>query len=220
MKKNSLLFLLFTTLLLSSCSFPSLENQGEQPVALTATFEAMVNEALQAAVAELTQEALLNPSATNTASPLPPTATNSPTVTITSTFTQIPPTNTPLPPTATSSPTVTATRSDFNCQVVSFAPPIDRVYPSGGDFDGKWTFKNTGSDTWNKDNVDFVYLSGTKFQVSVSSLDLSTSISNGDQVEFIVDMLAPKSSGTYTATWGLKKDNLVFCTSTIQIIVK
>jgi len=220
MKKFLFLFLLLTALLLNSCSLPLLGSQSEQPIALTATFEAMVNEALQTAIAKLTQEAILNPSATNTATPIPPTATYTPTATVTSTLTPIPPTSTPLPPTATSSPTVTPTRSDFNCQVVSFAPPIDRVYPSGGDFDGKWTFKNTGSEVWNKDNVDFVYLSGTKFQVSVSSLDLSTSISNGEEVQFIIDMLAPKSSGTYTATWGLKKDDLVFCTSTIQIIVK
>ena len=220
MKKYSLLILLFTALLLSSCSLPSSGNQGDQPAVLTATFDAMVNEALQAAIAEITQEALLNPSATNTATLIPPTATYSPTATATSTFTQIPPTSTPLPPTATSSPTVTATRSDFNCQVVSFSPALDQVYPPGGDFDGRWTFKNTGSEVWNKDNVDFVYLSGTKFQEHVDSVDLASSKSNGEQVEFIVDMLAPKSSGTYTATWGLKKDNLVFCSSTIQIIVK
>lgn len=220
MKKNSLLFLLIAVLILSGCSSLIPGNQGVQPVALTATFDAMVNAALQAAIAELTQEALLNPSATNTLTPVPPTATYTQTASVTSTFTPIPPTSTPLPPTATSSPTVTATRSDFNCQVVSFSPPIDRVYPSGGDFDGRWTFKNTGSEVWNKDNVDFVYLSGTKFQEHVDSVDLSTSISNGEEVQLIVDMLAPKSSGTYTATWGLKKDNLVFCTSTLQIIVK
>lgn len=208
---------------ISSCSFPSTNQQGPSPADITATYGAMVIDAMKSAIAEITLEAQLNPSATNTFTPIPPTNTSSPTpVTPTATNTELPPTNTPLPPTstATTTPTITPTRSDFNCQLVTFSPELNRVYPPGGDFDGRWTFKNTGSEIWEKDKVDFIFISGTRFQEDVDKIDLVNNVNKGDSVEFIVDMLAPKTAGSYSASWGLTKDNVVFCSATIQIIVK
>ncbi len=207
----------------SGCSLSSFTQSGLAPVELTATYEVMVIDAMKTAIGEITQQALLNPSATNTLTPLPSTNTPIPSATPISpsrTFTEVPPTYTPLPPTATTTPSVTPTRSDFNCQLVSSSPALNQVYPPGGDFDGRWTFKNTGSEIWDKDDIDFLYISGTKFQVYVDKLDLSASVNKGDSMEFIIDMLAPNSAGTYSATWGLKKDGGVFCSATIQIIVK
>jgi hypothetical protein len=218
-------FLIFASILLASlltgCSLPFTNQERSSPAEITATYEAMVIEAMKTAIGEVTQQALANPSATSTNTPLPPTNTPEPSITPippTETATSIPPSATPLP--ATSTPTVTATRSDFNCQVVSFSPSLNQVLPLGGDFDGRWTFKNTGSELWDKDKVDFLFISGTAFQEHVDKLDLSVSVNKGDSIEFIIDMLAPKSTGTFTATWGLKKDDVVFCTSVLQIIVK
>jgi hypothetical protein len=115
---------------------------------------------------------------------------------------------------------MTPTRSDFNCQLVSSSPALNQSYPPGGDFDGRWSFKNTGSEVWDKDKVDFLFISGTRFQEHVDKLDLNSNVSTGDSIEFIIDMLAPKSAGTYSATWGLKKDDIVFCSAMIQIVVK
>ena len=225
MKRKFFLFFFISMSLsfISGCSLSSFGQSGLTPAELTTTYEVMVIDAMKTAIAEITQQALLNPSATNTFTPLPPTDTPVPSptpITPTPTFTEVPPTYTPLPPTATTTPTVSPTRSDFNCQLVSSSPAFNQVYPPGGDFDGRWTFKNTGSEIWDKDKVDFLFISGTKFQEHVDKLDLSASVNKGDSIEFIVDMLAPRSAGTYSATWGLKKDDIVFCSAMIQIIVK
>lgn len=225
MKRKFFLFFFISMSLIffSGCSLSSFGQSGPAPAELTATYEVMVIDAMKTAIAEITQQALLNPSATNTFTPLPPTDTPVPSptpITPTPTFTEVPPTYTPLPPTATTTPTVSPTRSDFNCQLVSSSPALNQVYPPGGDFDGRWTFKNTGSEIWDKDKVDFLFISGTKFQEHVDKLDLTANVNKGDSIEFIVDMLAPRSAGTYSATWGLKKDDIVFCSAMIQIIVK
>lgn len=225
MKQKISLFLSFCVFLLfvSGCNLSSITQPGPAPAELTATYEVMVLDAMKTAIGEITQQALLNPSATHTFTLPPPTDTPvpSPTPTIpTPTNTVVPPTNTALPPTATITPTISPTRSDFNCQLVESSPPLNQVYTAGGDFDGRWTFKNTGSEIWDKDNVDFLFISGTRFQEHVDQLDLATSVNKGDSVEFIIDMLAPNSAGTYSATWGLKKNDVVFCTAFIQIIVK
>lgn len=231
MKQKFLLYFIFLSFLVivSGCTLSSFTQSGPAPAELTATYEGMVIDAMKTAIGEITQQALLNPSATYTFTPLPPTDTSVPSPTPTSptpTHTEIPSTFTPLPPTATTipsattTPTITPTRSDFNCQLAASSPPYNQVYTPGGDFDGRWTFKNTGSEVWDKDQVDFVFLSGTKFQEYVDKLDLTSNVNKGDSIEFIIDMLAPNSAGTYSATWGLKKDGGVFCSATIQIIVK
>lgn len=216
-------FISISLILLSGCSLSSFGQSGLAPAELTATYEVMVLDAMKTAIGEITQQALMNPSATHTFTPLPPTDTPVPSPTPippTPTHTDIPPTETPPPPTATTTPTVTPTRSDFNCQLVSISPALNQVYPPGGDFDGRWTFKNTGSEVWDKDKVDFLFISGTRFQEHVDKLDLTTNVNKGDSMEFIIDMLAPKTAGTYSATWGLKKDDVVFCSAIIQIIVR
>jgi hypothetical protein len=225
MKRKFFLFFFFSVSLIifSGCSLSSFGQSGLAPAELTATYEVMVIDAMKTAIGEITLQALLNPSATNTFTPLPPTNTPIPSptpITPTPTFTDVPPTETPPPPTATTTPTMTPTRSDFNCQLVSSSPALNQSYPPGGDFDGRWSFKNTGSEVWDKDKVDFLFISGTRFQEHVDKLDLTANVNKGDSIEFIVDMLAPKSAGTYSATWGLKKDDIVFCSAIIQIIVK
>ncbi|MDO9086425.1 MAG: NBR1-Ig-like domain-containing protein [Anaerolineaceae bacterium] len=222
--KRTTLLVFFSFILISflgGCSLPFFNQERTNPAEMTATYEAMVIEAMKTAIGEVTQQAMANPSATSTNPPLPPTDTPEPSPTPippTETATRIPPTETPLP--STNTPTVTATRTDFNCQLVSSAPSFNQVYPPGGDFDGRWTFKNTGSELWDKEKVDFLFIKGTEFQVNVKKIDLPVTVNKGESIELIVDMLAPRSAGTFSATWGLKKDDIVFCLSVIQIIVK
>jgi len=223
MKRIIICLLLCSFVLLSSCSVTSSDVQNNDPVALTATYESMVNDAMNTAIEKITQEALLNPSATATFTQVPPTETplpsSTPTVVV-PTIAPVIPTSTIQYPTLTYTPAATATDTAYNCTIVSSFPSYNQSYPVGGDFDGKWTFKNTGTKSWESASTDFVFLSGTEFQTSVSILDLSSDVATGDTVEFIVDMLAPSSAGTYSATWGLQMDGTVFCTSTIQIVVK
>ena len=221
--KPSLMLLIF---LLSACSLQA----GPSDAVITATYQVMVNKAMNEAVEKITQEALLNPSATNTEVPptevpptnteVPPTNTEVPPTALVETPTVfVPPTAAPVLPTATFKPVFTPTRSDYNCQIASAAPAWNASMSPGVDFDGRWTFKNTGSNVWPMNNVDFVFISGTRFHGDKDVYDLPKDVAKGDSVEFIIDMLAPKEPGTYSATWGLKLDGSLFCVTTIRIVV-
>ncbi len=153
-----------------------------------------------------TVDATLRPSST----PLPTfTSFVLPTATITLT-----PTRTP-----TETPTVTPTSDLYECQVLSVFPN-GATFPPGGDFDGKWTLKNVGKEQWS-DRFDWVFVSGDRFQVSVDSIDLTSYINPGNEVQFVVDMLAPRSPGSYSAKWALRtNNNLYFCESEISLTVR
>jgi hypothetical protein len=147
---------------------------------------------------------------------LRPTSTLVPTKTIvilpTATIT-LTPTQTP-----TETPTVTSTSTEYQCQIISVEPGSNRTFTQGGDFDGKWTLKNTGTEKWGGE-VDWVYISGTEFQTGGNSADLPSDVDPSKEVTVIVDMLAPRQAGTYEATWGLKRNDRIMCQSKITITV-
>lgn len=153
-----------------------------------------------------TQAVDLRPSST----PLPTfTSFVLPTSTITLT-----PTRTP-----TETPEASPTSELYQCQVLYYFPN-GASFPPGGDFDGKWTLRNTGKEQWS-DQFDWVFISGDRFQVSSDSIDLTQYINPGNEVDFIVDMLAPRQPGSYSAKWALRtNNNLYFCETEINLTVK
>ncbi len=154
----------------------------------------------------MTQELTLRPSST----PLPTfTSFVLPTATITLTPTS----------TVTLTPEASPTSELFQCQVL-YLFPNGASFPPGGDFDGKWTVRNTGKEQWS-DQFDWVFISGDRFQVSSDLVDLPQYINPGNETDFIVDMLAPRQSGSYSAKWALRtSSNLYFCESEITLTVK
>lgn len=147
------------------------------------------------------------------------------------------PSSTPLPtntllvlPTSTITPTPTATETEtptasptssaYQCDVVSSSPGYNQVYPPGGDFDGRWTLRNTGTETWG-DIVDLIYISGARFQSGGDAVDMQkSSVAPGETTDVIVDMLAPRDPGIYKAVWRLRRSDTTFCEVTLQIVVK
>ena len=149
-----------------------------------------------------TQQVLLpssTPLPTNTSFILP-TATD--TLTPTATFTE--------------TPTVTPTNSAYQCIVTRSLPLPGTEYSPGGEFDGRWTLENTGTETWEA-SVDMIYISGAKFTNNVDAVDLDKTVAPGESYEVIVDMFAPPDVGTYETTWALRKDDLHFCQVTLRI---
>ncbi|OJX40575.1 MAG: hypothetical protein BGO78_06220 [Chloroflexi bacterium 44-23] len=148
----------------------------------------------------------LRPSST----PLPTnTAFVLPTATITSTPTA----------TETETPTVTPTSEAYQCSVVSASPRMNQEYPPGGDFDGRWTLKNIGTESWDA-GVDLVFMSGTRFQTGPDAFDLPQEVDVNNSVDMIVDMLAPRDAGTYESNWALRKGSIYFCNLRLVIKVK
>jgi hypothetical protein len=90
----------------------------------------------------------------------------------------------------------------------------------GGDFDGRWTVKNTGTRTWASSEMDFRYLSGTKTYTNNELYDLPKDVAPGDSIEIIVDMLAPNASGSYTTTWSINIGSRSICALPLYLVVK
>lgn len=107
----------------------------------------------------------------------------------------------------------------YACQVLSVSPANGTTMNKETDFDATWKVKNTGTKTWDKNSVDFVYVSGTEMNKR-PGYDLSSSVKSGQQINLGADMVAPKKSGTYTTTWTLQVGDNQFCKMTLTINVK
>jgi len=192
-------------------------NQVNQFIALTAN-------------AAATQTAVALPSSTPTAT-VTPTPRNTETATLTFTSTVIFILSSPtkvLPPTLViiggggsgggGSSGGGSSSANYACQVVSVSPSNGSSFKSRDDFDTTWRVKNTGQKNWDRNSVDFIYLSGAKIH-KIAGYDLSNSVSTGSTIDLSVDMVAPKDSGTYTTTWTLSVGSKDFCNMSLTIVV-
>jgi hypothetical protein len=197
---------LFPDSFLNPLAPPALPTQLTLPTS-TATLKQLPEINTPTQLAEL-------PTDVNTSTPKP---SSTPLPTFTS-FVLPSATITPTPTnTTTSTPTASPTSAAYQCQVVSTFPALGATYPHGGDFDGRWTIKNVGTEVWEA-GVDLVYMSGTKFHPGPDAVDLPSAVANGASVEVIVDMFAPRDPGTYETNWSLRKDGTYFCE--LKLVIK
>lgn len=218
--------LLILSVVLASCSILGGGNaQPLQPVDVEATLSAIKTVSFATVAAQFTQTAASLPTDTPyptpepvTATPLPATATPIPSSTPFPTFvmpTQPPPI---VPNTATI--TVTATSTAYSCQVLSQSPWIGKGMPPSNDFDMRWVVKNNGTNEWSQNSFDYAYKSGTKFQKYADGADFTKSVKSGEQIELVVDMIAPAEYGVYSAVWQILRDGNPVCSMDVQIWVK
>lgn len=187
----------------------------------------------QTANAASTQTARAMPSSTPTVTITPTRLTDTPSPTATSTVIfilssptkQLPPTLVILPGSGGSggsgggSGGGGSSADNFACQVVSVSPANGTSFKPRADFDATWRVKNTGAKNWDRNSVDFVYLSGADLH-KAAGYDLSKTIGTDDTVDLTVDMVAPKNSGTYSTTWTLTVGNKNFCNMSLTIVVQ
>lgn len=195
--------------------------RGAAPIIPTIDPNAIGTLIVQTANAAFTRTAAAVPTSTPTITPTPtPRFTNTPEPTATSTIIFILSSPTSRVPATQATSTLAETSNQaFSCQVMSVTPANGTSFASRTDFDVTWMVRNNGQRNWNKDNVDFLYLDGTKMH-KVELYDLQETIRRGDTVELTVDMVAPKNSNTYTTQWTLRAGNEMFCTMSITIVVK
>lgn len=214
---------------LAGCTTPTAQPSLEPTLDMRPTFSLIQTQAVETAVSEMTLSA---PSATPvvlTETPALPTAapTDEPTAAPTATLaapTALPtivptsvPTNTFVP--RTSTPAISATPANFGCTLTDQSPPFGYDLPPGGDFDGRWTIKNTGAQTWAVNEIDIEYVSGAKFQTDTDGFDLPVAVAKDATYGVVVDMLAPREAGRYSATWQVRRGSQVLCTLPITIDV-
>jgi hypothetical protein len=213
--------------ILASCS-PSPTPTVEVPtVNPQPTFNAIQTQAAQTVIADLTKNApSVTPTQPATSTPLPATATPLPSATATLAPAA---SSTPVPPTATLSTTiypsataVVPTSVNFNCTVIDTLPKVTDKLAPRDDFDGNWVVMNTGLETWLMNDIDIVYVNGTKLQnpATLNGLDLTVNVLKNDKYTIIVDMVAPVEPGVYYTTWAMKHGATLMCYLPLTITVK
>lgn len=112
-----------------------------------------------------------------------------------------------------------AASTDYACSLVSQKPKDWTKMGRRNIFDASWTVRNTGNRVWSKNGVDFGYVSGTKMHSYESIYDLNKDVGLEKQITLVVDMVAPKTKGYYTAVWGLYNGSQAFCKVSVTISV-
>ncbi len=116
------------------------------------------------------------------------------------------PQNTSAPlPSATSSQSSggsTYTTPDDWLKLVSSSPVDGSYFAPKESFIKTWTVKNTGTTIWTKD-FDLVYYSGTPM-TDKTVIPISTAVKPGKTIELTINLIAPKTPGTYQGFWMLR----------------
>jgi hypothetical protein len=171
------------------------------------------------AAASQTAAAMPTSTATQTATPTPlDTNTPEPTATNTVIFILSTPTP-PVIPTFTGLSSGGTSSANFACQVIRVNPANGTRLSPRTDFDAVWTVRNIGRRDWDRNSVDYYYLSGDRFH-KVSGYDMRRDVKVGETVEIGVDMEAPATNGTYTTNWTMQVGSEQFCTMTLTIVVR
>jgi hypothetical protein len=195
--------------------------RGAAPIIPTMDPNAIGTLIVQTANVALTRTAAAVPTSTPTITLTPtPRFTNTPEPTATATIIFIFSSPTSRVPAIQATSTLAETSNQaFSCQVMSVTPANGTSFASRKDFDATWRVRNNGQRNWNKDNVDLLYLDGTRMH-KVELYDLQETIRRGEIVDLTVDMVAPKNSNTYMTRWTLRAGNETFCTLSLTIVVK
>ncbi len=218
-----LILVIIITAILAGCGSaattvaPTMQSTSDQQ----ATLDSLRTQVAQTVIANPT---LVPPTETPVLETNTPTVTSTPTSTVTplATSTPLPPTLTPTrtPVPWTSTPVYTATSTALNCTITSVSPASTDKIKKGSDFDGQWVVKNTGTETWIHTEVDIKYISGTKMQKAGEDiLDMKNDVAHDASYTVIVDMVAPSTAGTYTATWALQMGSTRVCTMPLTVVV-
>ena len=114
--------------------------------------------------------------------------------------------------------TSTPAASGYCSQVA--VSPVDATFSPGNELDMRWTITNISGWTWSKNNVDYIYVSGTKMYKYNPTYDLNADVPSGSSVDIIVDTVAPTSRGYYSTTWALMNGSTTLCYLSNTIYVK
>ncbi len=105
------------------------------------------------------------------------------------------------------------------CRIRSQVPSDGAKFDSKERFDVAWQVENFGYGSWEPDTVRVTYFSGTRMQVN-NSVKLKASVPSDTWTQFVVPMVAPRSSGRYSTVWALWYGDKDFCHMQLSITVK
>ena len=201
-------------IILAACTTPT-----AVVVSPTQDIPSIRTESAATVIAQFTLDAAMNPTATTAPTDTPQAAT----ATTAATATQAPTeavTNTPIPtftPAVSSNtsggttvsiyPTSTFRTGPDLAVLVDQTPKDGAVYQPGQEFDGVFTFKNTGTSTWTK---DFIIRVNKDRGTNIAKKDffpLPTTATPGQTIKAFADLVAPSAAGRYVTYWELCNAN-------------
>ena len=156
---------------------------------------------------------------TQTALPISPTAAPSWTPLPTYTPSLMPTLGTSAP----ESPGVTPTfggslPGELSCKLLSQSVKNGRHFGPKETFEVGWKVRNNGTAAWDPSTTDFTYIAGARMY-AYTPAQLPESVAHGAEIALGASMIAPKSSGTHTTVWSLRRGNEYFCRVRLTIIV-
>ncbi len=198
---KKLLALALLGLILISCNFPLIRGQA-QPTATKISDADLLATAVAGTV-----QAISLPTQAAQATAVPPTAAPAQ----------------PLMPTNTvgaALPTSAATAQACNqAEFVSETIPDGTDFNFNESFNKSWTFKNTGTCTWNT-NYKLIYASGNQMG-GPAAVNLTQSVAPGSTVAISVPLKAPGTEGAFSGSWSLQAEDgsVFFSGNTVKIDV-
>jgi hypothetical protein len=222
-----LVFILFVVSV-GGCS-PAPANAGDNPQDMIATIAAATIAALPTNTPQPTWTASAIPTRARTTPTEIPSNTPAPTIEMLASPTsalELPGPGTPLAgnpnfPLSIWSPTP----EPFKCDLNKTVPEPYEYIKAGRDFRAEWRVWNRGTVIWKEDGVIFYFIGGDKFfndPDRAQGITLAYNVYPQDKILLSVAMTAPKAPGTYSSTWGLRRENrdTPFCTFDLTIRVK
>ena len=110
-------------------------------------------------------------------------------------------------------PPAVPTAGPLACVLISQSPADATIMAPGTQFTMTWTLQNVGSQTWDENTSDTVFLAaigGTRLS-STDLIDLSGSVAPGASYTASVSMTAPSGTGQYGETWTIVENSTSFC---------
>ena len=110
------------------------------------------------------------------------------------------------------------TSPNYSCSLINQSPKDWVTLSPRQSFDATWTVQNTGA-VWYTNNVQFAYIWGAKMQTHGDIFGITNDVGKGGKLHLAVDMIAPKSPGTYPITWGVYTGRTRVCLVTLVVTV-
>ena len=134
----------------------------------------------------------------------------------------IPVVEAPAPP-----PTVETTppppSSSTSCMLVSQSPTDGTVFSPGASFSTTWVLQNTGTDKWDQNEYNIMYLGAAaniRLHQGADGYDLTSTVEPGWTYNFSVPMIAPFEPGVYGEMWQVSLGSQTVCPFYVYIEVK
>ena len=199
--KQTMAFVITTTLLIIACGIGQPRNNSEQVTNLVMTSVAQTVTAFPTST----------PAPTDTPSPTPTEVI--PTIQFTTVPTFVLPTSTPME----------TAKSNYVCNIINQKPFDDTSFRPGDSFDIKWTIVNTGTQRW-EDETYLEYQSGP--QMTEETQIKLPRLKPNQQYDVVLDAIAPSEAGLQIMVWavygpGAVEDSLYWmCYPYVRIIVE